>query len=187
MAHQHQTSWFWCESLFNNYWIHFSEVYRQMMIRHVQTNIATNYPTEVTVNKTLNYPRAFPSPSLSSLKVNLYSITGKTTLRPFWCFTVVSWEDLTHTDCSNETTDQLQSPDETAHHTYSFHQVLQMGISRALEKHCWKRLFSWGRARLFPSHWHGFHLQQHTYTQRSVWISLAYFCFSLSPVLQLLF
>lgn len=142
---------------------------------------ATNYPTEVTVNnKTLNYPRAFPSHSLSSLKVNLCSIIGKTTLRPFWCFTVVSWEDLAHTD-------QLQSPDETAHHTYSFNQVPQMGISQALEKHCWKQLFSWGRARLFPSHWHGFHLQQHTYTQRSVWISLAYFCFSISPVLQLLF
>lgn len=38
-----------------------------------------------------------------------------------------------HTDCFNETTDLLQSPDETAHHRYSFHPV-QMGISRALEK-----------------------------------------------------
>lgn len=43
-----------------------SGVCRQMMFCHVQTNIAANYPTEVTVNnKTLNYPRAFPSPSLS--------------------------------------------------------------------------------------------------------------------------
>lgn len=145
-----------------------------MKICHVQTNIATNYPTEV--NKTLNYPRAFPSPPPSSLKVNLRAVISKTTLRPFWCFAVVSWEDLTR-DRSNETT---ESPDETAHHTYSFHPVLQTGISQAPEKRCWKRLFSWGSAWLFPSHWHGFHLQQHTYTQCVNLISLL-LLLSLSP------
>lgn len=87
---------------------------------------------------------------------------------------------ISHTDCSNETYDQLLSPMKP--HTTDTH-FIQTGIS-------WNAVLKTAvqlrKSHLFPPHWHSFHLQQHTYTQRRVWISLAYFCLSLCPLSHLL-
>lgn len=113
------------------------------MICHVLTDIATNYPTVFTVNnKTLQhfiYPRAFSSPSHSSLQVNLHSVIGKSTLRPFWCFTVVSWDDLTQTALMKRLIcfSPLMKPHTTDIHfiqyRWAFHKLLK---KRSVENDC---------------------------------------------------
>lgn len=137
------------------------------------------------VNKKIITASELPqSRSLSlapSPKVNLRSVVGKTRLGSFWCFSGAHGGLLggSHTtDCTNETSDPLLSPHETAHHRYSFHPVPQTGISwNAVEI---GRLVEREPAFSITLTW--FSSSAHTRTQRSVWISLAYFFLSLCPL-----
>lgn len=106
--------------------------------------ISTTYVNNKTWRH-LNYPRAI----LSSPKVNLRSVVGKTTLGSFWCFSRAHGGLLggSHTtDCSNETSDQLLSPMKP--HTTDTH-FIQSHRRAFHETLCWKWLFSWGRASFF--------------------------------------